>query len=86
MDINLIKDLYDLHVNGFENAFGNVYKNKKRNWRRSKNNCGFNGWYSIKKLLALLIVKENLLMGKIEGYYSIEQKEELINKINEIIN
>ena len=29
MDINLIKDLYDLHVNGFENAFGNVYKNKK---------------------------------------------------------
>ena len=41
--------------------------------------------YSIKQLPALLIFKENYLMGKIEGYYSIEQKEELINKINEII-
>ena len=42
--------------------------------------------YSIKKLPALLIVKENILIGKIEGYYSIEQKEEFIKKINEIIN
>ena len=41
--------------------------------------------YHIEQLPALLIFKENNLLGKIEGYYSMEQKEELIHKLNEII-
>lgn len=41
--------------------------------------------YNIETMPALLIFKDNELIGKIEGYYSIEQKDELINKINEII-
>ena len=41
--------------------------------------------YQIKEMPALLIFKNNKLLGKIEGYYSYEQKDELINKINEII-
>ena len=41
--------------------------------------------YNIEQLPALLVFKENNLLGKIEGYYSTEQKEELINKLKEII-
>ena len=41
--------------------------------------------YQIEKLPALLIFKDNNLLGKIEGYYSIEQKEDLINEIKELI-
>ena len=41
--------------------------------------------YEIKNLPALLIFKDNRLLGKIEGYYSLEKKEELIHKINEIL-
>ena len=41
--------------------------------------------YSIKELPSLLIFKDKNLLGKIEGYYSVEQKEDLINLIKEII-
>ena len=41
--------------------------------------------YNITELPALLIFKENKFLGLIEGYYSTEQKEEFINKINEIL-
>ena len=41
--------------------------------------------YNIKEMPALLIFKNNKLLGKIEGYYSYEEKDELIKKINEII-
>ena len=36
-------------------------------------------------LPALLIYKNKELLGKIEGYYTTDQKEELMNKINEIL-
>lgn len=36
-------------------------------------------------LPALLIYKNKKLLGKIEGYYTIDQKEELMNKIKEIL-
>ena len=41
--------------------------------------------YDINDLPTLLIFKNNKLLGKVEGYYSIEKKEELINKINDIL-
>lgn len=42
--------------------------------------------YNINELPTLLLFKNGNLLGKIEGYYQVEQKEELINKINEINN
>lgn len=41
--------------------------------------------YKIKQLPALLVIKNDKLLGKIEGYYSTEQQEEFINKINQIL-
>lgn len=41
--------------------------------------------YNIKELPAFLVFKDKKLLGKIEGYYSIENKNQLIDKINEII-
>lgn len=41
--------------------------------------------YEINELPSLLIFKDKKLLGKIEGYYSVEQKEDLINLIKEII-
>ena len=41
--------------------------------------------FDIKELPALLIFKDNNLLGKVEGYYPIEQKEDFINKINDIV-
>ena len=41
--------------------------------------------YNISELPSLLFFKEGKLLGKIEGYYTVEQKEELINKIKNII-
>ena len=37
-------------------------------------------------LPALLIYKNKKLLDKIEGYYTVDQKEELLEKINNIIN
>lgn len=42
--------------------------------------------YNIPELPSLLIFKDSKLLGKIEGYYQDNQKSELINKINEIID
>ncbi|MCM1053496.1 MAG: 4Fe-4S binding protein [Ruminococcus sp.] len=42
--------------------------------------------YKITELPALLIFKNNRLLGKYEGYCSIEDKEKIINKINNSIN
>lgn len=41
--------------------------------------------YGISELPALLVFKNKELLGKIEGYYSTEQKDEFINRINEIL-
>lgn len=41
--------------------------------------------YKLKELPSLLIFKNNKLLGKIEGYYTIEEKNKLKDKINEII-
>lgn len=40
--------------------------------------------YAIKKLPALLIFKNGLLHGKIEGYYKNEDKEQLKTRVNNI--
>ena len=39
----------------------------------------------IKKLPALLFFNEGKVIGKIEGYYSIDDKEELISKIKKLL-
>lgn len=44
------------------------------------------GQYSVKELPAILIFKNKVLLGKIEGYYISDEKEELMKKINEIVN
>jgi len=41
--------------------------------------------YNVKKLPSLLFFKEGKLIGKIEGYYSIKEKEKITEKINKII-
>lgn len=41
--------------------------------------------YGIKELPSLLIFKSGKMIGKIDGYYSIEDKEEFIKKIREMI-
>lgn len=43
------------------------------------------GKYDITELPTLLIFKNKKYLGKIDGYYSTENKEEFMNKINEII-
>lgn len=40
---------------------------------------------NITELPSLLIYKNNIMIGKIDGYYEEEQKDDLINKINDII-
>lgn len=42
--------------------------------------------YKIKELPALLFFDNGELIGKIEGYYEIKEKKELIEKINKIIS
>lgn len=41
--------------------------------------------YHIKELPTLLIFKKGKLEGKIEGYYTKDQKDELLDKINKIV-
>ena len=41
--------------------------------------------YNITELPSLLVFNNNKLLGKIDGYYSTEQKEEFIEKINKIL-
>lgn len=41
--------------------------------------------YNINKVPALLVFKNGNLLGSIEGYYTLDQKEEVINKLNDII-
>ena len=41
--------------------------------------------YSINELPSLLIFKDKNFLGKIDGYYTVDNKEEFINKIKEII-
>ena len=41
--------------------------------------------YGIKELPSLLIFKSGKMIGKIDGYYSIEDKEEFIKEIRAII-
>jgi NAD-dependent dihydropyrimidine dehydrogenase PreA subunit len=40
--------------------------------------------YEIKILPALLFIKDGKVLGKIEGYYNVDKKEELLKKIKEI--
>lgn len=42
--------------------------------------------YEIKELPSLLVFKKGKLLGHIDGYYTIDQKEEVINLLNNIIN
>ena len=49
-------------------------------------NQDFFAKYDITKLPALLIFRKGELIGKIEGYYNNEQKEELKERIGEILD
>lgn len=42
--------------------------------------------FDIKECPSLLIFKENKLIGKIDGYYTLEEKDNLLNQIDEIVN
>ena len=41
--------------------------------------------YNIKELPALLFFKDSKLLGKIEGYYTTDEKKKVIDQINQII-
>lgn len=41
--------------------------------------------YGVSELPALLIFKENKYLGHIEGYFTIDEKESVVNKLNEIL-
>lgn len=41
--------------------------------------------YNVKELPALLLFKDGKQLGKIEGYYSEDEKDKLIDKINSLI-
>ena len=41
--------------------------------------------YEITELPSLLIFKDKNYLDKIEGYYSTENKEEFMNKINQML-
>ena len=41
--------------------------------------------FNIKEFPSILVIKDNKLLGKVEGYYTVDQKEEFINKIRELI-
>jgi len=41
--------------------------------------------YDVKELPALMFFKNNRFLGKIEGYYSTENKQELLDKTKEIL-
>lgn len=41
--------------------------------------------YNIKELPALLFFKDSKLLGKVEGYYTTDEKKKIIDKIKEII-
>lgn len=42
--------------------------------------------YKITELPSLLIFKKGKLLGNIDGYYTIDEKEKVISKLNNIIN
>lgn len=41
--------------------------------------------YSLSQMPSLLVFKDSNLVGKIEGYYTLEDKQEIIDKINSFI-
>ena len=41
--------------------------------------------YEIKELPSLLVFKNGQLLGKIDGYYTSDDKEELFNELNDIV-
>ena len=42
--------------------------------------------YGVDELPSLLIFKKENLLGHVDGYYTIDSKEEMINKIKKIVN
>lgn len=42
--------------------------------------------YDINELPALLIFKKDKLLGHIDGYYTVNQKEDMLKEINKIVN
>ena len=42
--------------------------------------------YNVTILPSLLLFQKNKFIGKVDGYYDVDQKDELMKKINEIIN
>ena len=41
--------------------------------------------YNLKKVPSLLIFQSGKMIGKVEGYYSTDEKEEFMKKINELL-
>ena len=42
--------------------------------------------YDIDELPALLVFKDKNYLGKVSGYYSVDSKDEFINKVNDLLN
>lgn len=51
---------------------------------KMKNNDEVEKRYGITRLPALLIFRKSELLGKVEGYYSLEEKDKLIEEVNKI--
>lgn len=63
-----------------ENITGNI------NYYKVEDNNLFGEKYDIKEYPSLLIFKDSKYLGKIEGYYEVDQKEKFINLLKDIIN
>ena len=42
--------------------------------------------YNVKELPSLLVFKQGKFLGNIDGYYEVDDKEELLHNMNEILN
>ncbi|MDP3093582.1 MAG: thioredoxin domain-containing protein [bacterium] len=65
-----------------------LFKNVKIKYRKIEvqENDGLLRRYKIKKLPSLIFFKDGGVVGKVEGYYGIGDKKELLEKVNRIIS
>lgn len=63
-----------------------LFKNKNIKFRKIKETaeCFFEKKYKVESFPSLLFFQKGELVGKIEGFYGIKQKEKLLDEINEL--
>lgn len=65
---------------------GDLFKDVDMIYRKIETNKNLTYKYKITILPSLLFFKDGKLLGKIEGYYPIEKKKELMQKITKILS